>query len=37
MIVNTPETVISHNLTIIGIVTGANIGVKSPLFLQQIE
>ena len=29
---NTPETVISNNLTINGIVTGANIGVKSPIF-----
>jgi hypothetical protein len=27
-----PETVISNNLTINGIVTGANIGVKSPIF-----
>jgi hypothetical protein len=26
---NTPETAISNNLTINGIVTGANIGVKS--------
>ncbi len=29
---NTPETVISYNLTINGIVIGANIGVKSPIF-----
>ncbi len=28
---NTPETVISSNLTLNGIVTGANIGVKSPI------
>jgi len=29
---NTPETVISNNLTINGTVKGANLGVKSPIF-----
>ena len=29
---NTPETVISNNLTINGNVKGANLGVKSPIF-----
>jgi hypothetical protein len=29
---NTPETVLSNNLTINGIITGANIGVKTPIY-----
>jgi hypothetical protein len=31
--IDTLETIVSNNLTIIGIVTGAKIGVKSPIYV----